>query len=98
MDETAPARSAWRQVCRQVEGPTPNRPEPAGAGGAGPALAAAVEYTRALSRPHLVELRVHARAVREPGLRGRIHRTAGRESAGHDSMTLDLLVRDPGGT
>lgn len=52
-------------------------------------LAAAVEYTHALSRQHLVEVRIHARAVREAGLRSLVHRAT-------DSMTLDLLVPDGG--
>lgn len=58
-------------------------------------LAASLEYTHALSRQHLVEERIHARAAREAGLRSLLHRTSGRQAQGYDSMTFDLFVPEP---
>ncbi len=58
-------------------------------------VAAALEYTHALSRQHLVEARIHARAAREAGLHSRVHRATGRPAVGYDSMTFDLFVPQP---
>ena len=55
-------------------------------------LAAALEYTHALSRQHLVEERIFQRAAREAGLESRGHRATGRQAVGYDSMTFDLFV------
>lgn len=58
-------------------------------------VAAPLEYTHALSRQHLVEARIHARAAREAGLASRIHRATGRQTVGYESMTFDLFVPTP---